>query len=64
MVAFIDAYKHLHGVEPICKHLQIAPSTYYAHQMIAAHPEKASVRAKRDKVLCEAIIKIWQENHD
>ena len=35
IVAFIDAHRHLHGVEPICRVLteagtQIAPSTYYA----------------------------------
>lgn len=31
MKAFIDAHRDVHGVEPICKVLPIAPSTYYAH---------------------------------
>ena len=29
MIGFIDEYRGLYGVEPICDHLQIAPSTYY-----------------------------------
>ena len=28
MVAFIDKHRDVHGVEPICRHLPIAPSTY------------------------------------
>ena len=31
MVGFIDAHRDAHGVEPICKVLPIAPSTYRAH---------------------------------
>src|SRR5207237_208776 len=30
MTAFIDAYRQGFGVEPICRTLQVAPSTYYA----------------------------------
>ena len=29
MIAFIDDHRAVHGVEPICKVLPIAPSTYY-----------------------------------
>ena len=29
MIAFIDDHREAHGVEPICKVLPIAPSTYY-----------------------------------
>jgi putative transposase len=29
MVGFIDDHREAHGVEPICKVLPIAPSTYY-----------------------------------
>jgi hypothetical protein len=28
MIAFIDDHRQAHGVEPICKVLPIAPSTY------------------------------------
>jgi hypothetical protein len=31
MIAFIDDKRELHGVEPICKVLPIAPSTYRKH---------------------------------
>ena len=31
MKAFIDEHRHVHGLEPICKALPIAPSTYYTH---------------------------------
>jgi hypothetical protein len=30
MIAFIDDHREAHGVEPVCKVLQIAPSTYHA----------------------------------
>ena len=31
MIGFIDDHREAHGVEPICKVLPIAPSTYYDH---------------------------------
>jgi hypothetical protein len=31
MIAFIDAHREVHGVEPICRVLPIAPSTYHEH---------------------------------
>lgn len=31
MIGFIDDHRAVHGVEPICKVLPIAPSTYHAH---------------------------------
>ena len=48
MTAFIDAHRDLFGVEPICRVLPIAPSTYYARRSIARDPDLASDRAKRD----------------
>jgi len=48
MTAFIDAHHDLFGVEPICRVLPIAPSTYYARRAIARDPDRASDRAKRD----------------
>src|SRR5439155_154377 len=47
MVAFIDAERGAHGVEPICAQLPIAPSTYYAEQVCARDPAKRSARAQR-----------------
>src|SRR5439155_676513 len=47
MVAFIDAEREAHGVEPICAQLPIAPATYYAQKAQARDPAKRSARAQR-----------------
>ena len=39
MKALIDAHRQGYGIEPICKVLPIAPSTYYAHAGRRKHPE-------------------------
>jgi putative transposase len=31
MISFLDAYRDEHGVEPVCRVLAIAPSTYHEH---------------------------------
>jgi len=41
IVEFIDEHKESFGVEPICRDLQIAPSSYYAHR--ARPPSPRSV---------------------
>jgi hypothetical protein len=51
MVGFIDAHRDAHGVEPICKVLPIAPSTYYEHLAKRADPSRRSDRARRDEAL-------------
>ena len=48
MIAFIDDHRRAHGVEPICKVLPIAPSTYHAHVAKRGDPAKLSARARRD----------------
>ena len=40
MIAFIDDHREAHGVEPICKVLPIAPSTYRAHAAKRADPTR------------------------
>ena len=62
MIEFIDKERQLHGVEPICKALQIAPSTYHLHAARQADPRKAPARVQRDTALCQDITKVWQEN--
>ena len=62
MIAFIDDHRDAHGVEPICKVLPIAPSTYFNHVAKRADPEKLSVRAKRDAVLQLEIRRVFEEN--
>jgi putative transposase len=64
MKAFIDEHREVYGVEPICKVLPIAPSTYYEHAARKADPSRISARAKRDAVLCSQIKRVWQENFE
>ena len=49
--SFIDEHKDAHGIEPVCKLLRIAPSTYYAHAARKANPTLVSKRAKRDEAV-------------
>jgi putative transposase len=62
MIAFIDDHRAVHGVEPICRVLPIAPSTYYEHVGRRADPSKLPARAKRDAELCGQIRRVWDEN--
>lgn len=62
MITFIDDYRAVHGVEPICKVLPIAPSTYFDHVAKRTDPEKLSVRARRDAVLQPEIDRVFKEN--
>jgi transposase InsO family protein len=62
MVAFINAHRHVHGVESICRMLPIAPSTYFRHQAQHADPGRRSVRARRDDELRAIIRRIWTEH--
>jgi len=62
MKAFIDDHRAVHGVEPICRVLPIAPSTYRAHAACAADPSRASARTKRDAILRPEITRVWEEN--
>ncbi|PWB83207.1 MAG: IS3 family transposase [Methylocystaceae bacterium] len=62
MIAFIDAHRDAHGVEPICKLLPIAPSTYRAHAAHRRDPAKASARARRDAALRKEIRRVYDEN--
>jgi len=64
MIAFIDDHRGAHGVEPICKVLPIAPSTYHDHAAKRADPEKLSARAKRDLVLKPEIERVFAENFE
>jgi len=58
MIAFIDDHRDAHGVEPICKQLPIAPSTYHLHAARRADAALLPARAKRDEVLTQAIRRV------
>jgi putative transposase len=62
MIAFIDDHREAHGIEPICKVLPIAPSTYHAHAAKRADPSRLSARAKRDAALKPEIARVFAEN--
>jgi transposase InsO family protein len=62
MITFIDDHKDTHGVEPICRVLPIAPSTYHDHIAKRADPERLSARAKRDAALRPEIARVFAEN--
>jgi putative transposase len=57
-VSFIQAHRAHWGVEPICRVLQIAPSSYYA-----AVSRAPSARQQRDTQLKGAIRRVWDEHH-
>jgi hypothetical protein len=62
MIAFIDDHRGAYGVEPICKVLPIAPSTYRDHVAKRVDPTKLSARAKRDRALRPEIARVFAEN--
>src|SRR4051812_24848114 len=62
MIAFIDDHREVYGVEPICRVLPIAPSTYHAHVAARTDPAKASARARQDLVLMAQIRRVHEAN--
>jgi putative transposase len=62
MIAFIDDHRGVHGVEPICKVLPIAPSTYHDHLAKRADPSRLSARARRDAELRGEIARVFDDN--
>jgi putative transposase len=57
MIAYIHEHKDRFGVEPICRVLPIAPSTYYQHSK-----RPPSARALRDAKLKAEIARVHAEN--
>lgn len=62
MIAFIDDYRVAYGVEPICRVLPIAPSTYRVMAARRRDPSKAPARSRRDAGLRLAIRRAFEEN--
>jgi hypothetical protein len=62
MIAFIDDHRGAHGVEPICKMLPIAPSTYHAHVAKRRDPAKRSARARQDAALKIEVRRVFDQN--
>ncbi len=50
-MGFIDAHRKDLGIEPICRELAIAPSSYHTHAARLTDASKRSARARRDEEL-------------
>ncbi len=59
MIAFLDDHRAAYGVEPICKVLPIAPSTYHEHAARQADPSRFPARIKRDQQLVPEIQRVF-----
>ena len=64
MIRYIDDHRDQFGVEPICKVLPIAPSTYYDHKTRGQDPDRESNRSMRDRHLEPEIERVWKENFE
>jgi len=65
ILAAIDetaAHREVHGVEPICNVLPIAPSTYHDHVAKRVDPSRLSVRARRDAALKDDVRRVFETN--
>ena len=58
----MDVHRQVHGVEPICKALQIAPSGYRCHAARQRNPALLPARVRRDQMLSPHIERVWQAN--
>jgi putative transposase len=57
IIDYIDAKRDEFGVEPICKILEMAPSTYYS-----AKSRPVSARSVRDAVMLPILLALWIAN--
>ncbi len=62
MIAFIDDHRAVYGVEPICRVLPTAPSTYHAHAARRANPGRRPARARSDAALMVEIRRVFEAN--
>ncbi|MCB4858980.1 MULTISPECIES: IS3 family transposase [Sphingobium] len=62
MIAFIDEHRDAYGVEPICRVLPIAPSTYHERLAKRRDPALQSARVRRDEELKPEVLRVFAEN--
>ena len=62
MIAFVEEHCEAFGVEPICRVLPIAPSTYYARAAVIRDPEKASDRARQDAKSLDLVKRAYDQS--
>lgn len=58
MITFIDVQKHEFGVEPVCRTLQVAPSSYYA-----AKTRPPSARSVSDTARTVEVERVHRTNY-
>ena len=59
-MAFIDVHREDLGIEPICRELAIAPSSYHEHAARSADPGRRPARAQRDDEIREQIKRVHE----
>ena len=62
MIGFINDHRKTYGVEPICRVLPIAPSTYHAHAAQRRDPSLRAKRAQQDEALSIEVKRVFTEN--
>ena len=60
VMAFIDVHREELGIEPICRELAIAPSSYHEHAARLADAGKRPARARRDDEIKEQISRVHE----
>ncbi|MDT0577185.1 MAG: IS3 family transposase [Caenibius sp.] len=62
MTNFIDEHRGEYGVEPICRVLPIAPSTYHERVAQRRDPSRLSPRAQRDEAMKPEVRRVFDAN--
>src|SRR3546814_6135342 len=62
VMSFIDSHREELGIEPICRELAIAPSSYHEHAARLADPAKRSARARRDDEIKQQIKRVHDDS--
>ena len=61
-MSFIDTHREELGIEPICRELAIAPSSYHEHAARLADPGRRPSRARRDDELRQEIKRVHESS--
>ena len=61
-MSFIEEHKDVYGVEPMCRVLPIAPSTFHEHARRRRDPRHRPARAIRDEALRVEVRRAYDES--
>lgn len=59
---FIQQHREEYGVEPICRELPVATSSFYEQELRRRDPERQPARVQRDRDLGQQIQRVWEEH--